>query len=122
LDFTSQGRRDYFVELEHPSIWGHYLIPLTVLVGPNAEAGRGLLAIGATHGNEYEGPIALKHLLAEIRAVDVLGRIIIVPVLNVPAFRAGRRDTPDDGMNLNRAFPGVAAGSITQRIAHFVVD
>jgi len=64
LDFTSQGRRDYFVELEHPSIWGHYLIPLTVLVGPNAEAGRGLLAIGATHGNEYEGPIALKHLLA----------------------------------------------------------
>jgi len=45
-----------------------------------------------------------------------------VPVLNVPAFRAGRRDTPDDGANLNRAFPGNAAGSITQRIAYFVVN
>ena len=123
LDFTSPGRRDYFVELEHPSIWGHYLIPLTVFVGPKAAPGRGLLAIGATHGNEYEGPIALKHLVGgEIRAEDVLGRIVIVPVLNVPAFRAGRRDTPDDGMNLNRAFPGVANGSITQRIAHFVVN
>jgi predicted deacylase len=124
LDFTSPGRRDYFVELEHPSIWGHYLIPLTVFVGPKADSGRGLLAIGATHGNEYEGPIALKHLLAagEIRAQDILGRIIVVPVLNVPAFRAGRRDTPDDGANLNRAFPGLAAGSITQRIAYFVVN
>jgi predicted deacylase len=122
IDFTSPGRRDYFVELEHPSIWGHYLIPLTVFVGPKAEPGRGLLAIGSTHGNEYEGPIALKHLLGEIRADDVLGRIVVVPVLNVPAFRAGRRDTPDDGMNLNRAFPGIASGSITQRIAHFVVN
>jgi predicted deacylase len=81
-----------------------------------------LLAIGATHGTEYEGPIALKHLLGEIRAEDVLGRIVIVPVLNVPAFRAGWRDTPDDGANLNRAFPGNAAGSITQRIAYFVVN
>ena len=121
LDFTSPGRRDYFVALEHPSIWGHYLIPLTVFVGDKAEPGRGLLATGATHGNEYEGPIALKHLLREIRIDDVIGRMIIVPVLNVPAFRAARRDTPDDGMNLNRAFPGSALGTITQRIAHFVV-
>src|SRR5690348_9459535 len=88
VDVNSPGRRDYFVELEHPSIWGHYLIPVTVMVGPKAEPGRGLLATGATHGNEYEGPIALRHLLNEIAPSDVLGRIIIVPVLNVPAFRA----------------------------------
>ena len=122
IDFNSPGRRDYFVELEHPSIWGHYLVPLTVFVGPKAEEGRGVFANGATHGNEYEGPIALKNLLGEIRSEDVLGRIIIVPVLNVPAFRAGRRDTPDDGVNLNRAFPGNPAGSITQRLAHFVMQ
>src|SRR4051794_21188826 len=88
LDLNSPGRRDYFVELEHPSIWGHYLIPLTVFVGDTAEEGRGLFACGGTHGNEYEGPIALKHLLGEIRPSDVLGRLIVVPVLNVPAFRA----------------------------------
>jgi predicted deacylase len=122
LDVRSPGRRDYFIELEHPSIWGHYLIPLTVFVGSNARDGRGLLVCGATHGNEYEGPVALKRLLGEIRPADVSGRIMIVPVLNVPAFRAGERDTPDDGMNLNRAFPGSAAGTITQRLAHFVVN
>jgi predicted deacylase len=122
LDLTSPGRRDYFVELEHPTIWGHYLVPLTVFVGDKAEDGRGLLAIGGTHGNEYEGPIALKHLLGEIKLENVSGRIIIVPVLNVSAFRAGRRDTPDDGVNLNRAFPGNAGGSISYKLADFVVQ
>src|SRR5688500_5439670 len=122
LDRVYRERRHYFVELEHPTIWGHYLIPLTVFVGDKAEDGRGLLATGSTHGNEYEGPIALKHLLGEIDIANVTGRIIIVPVLNVAAFRAGRRDTPDDGVNLNRAFPGNAAGSLSYRIADFVTN
>jgi hypothetical protein len=67
LDFDSPGRRDYFVKLEHTSIWAHHLIPVTVIVGPKAEKGRGLLATGSTHGDEIEGPAALKHLLREIR-------------------------------------------------------
>jgi N2-acetyl-L-2,4-diaminobutanoate deacetylase len=119
-DFVRPGRRDYFVRLEHPSIWASYLIPVTVIVGPEAKDGRGLLATGSTHGDEYEGPVALKHLLREIKTDDVRGRIILIPVLDVPAFKAGRRETPDDGMNLNRAFPGDAKGGITSRIADFV--
>lgn len=120
VDFTSPGRRDYHVGLEHPTLWGSYRIPVTVAVGPNAKPGRGLVAIGSTHGDEYEGPVAIKHLLGEIRTQDVMGRIILIPVLNVVAFKAGLRDTPDDGVNLNRAFPGQATGSITYRIADFV--
>ena len=89
LDFTTPGRRDYYVELEHPSIWGHYLLPVTVLVGATAEPGRGVLVTGATHGNEYEGPIAIKHLLREIRTDDVLGRLILVPLLNVALWSVG---------------------------------
>ena len=50
-------------------------------------------------------PVALKHLVHEIRLEDVLGRVILVPVLNPAAFRAGTREsTLDDGVNLNRAF------------------
>jgi predicted deacylase len=93
---------------------------VTVFVGPNAAPGRGVVAIGSTHGDEYEGPVAIKHLLHELREEDVLGRIILIPLLNAVAFQAGRRDTPDDGVNLNRAFPGRADGSITQRIADLV--
>jgi N-alpha-acetyl-L-2,4-diaminobutyrate deacetylase len=120
LDFDTPGRRDYLVKLEHTTIWAHHLIPVTVLVGPHAERGRGLLAIGSTHGDEMEGPVALKHLLGELRSEDVLGRIVLVPVLNVMAFKANRRETPDDGVNLNRAFPGDPAGSVTYRLADFV--
>ena len=63
LDLETPGRRDYFVALEHDSIWGDHLIPLTVFVGPQAKAGQGLVSFGSNHGNEYEGPMALRHLL-----------------------------------------------------------
>jgi len=120
VDFETKGRRDYYVGLEHPTLWGVYRIPVTVIVGPEAAPGRGVVATGSTHGDEYEGPVAIKHLLHEMREEDVVGRIILIPVLNAVAFRAGRRDTPDDGVNLNRAFPGRADGTITYRIADFV--
>ena len=126
LDLESPGRRDYLVALPHDGIWGDHLIPLSVLVGPDATPGKGLVAFGSTHGNEYEGPIAIKHLLGEIDIADVRGRIILVPVLNVAAFRAGARDSVlDDGVNLNRAFVADAGripslGRITHRIADFV--
>ena len=128
LDFDSPGRRDYWVMLEHDTSWGHYFIPLTVIVGPRAEKGRGVAASGSNHGNEYEGPVVLKNLLRELRTEDVLGRIILIPVLNPAAFRAGTREsTLDDGVNLNRAFVDgagktAALAGITHRIAAFVRD
>lgn len=126
LDLDSPGRRDYWVALEHDSIWGDHLIPLTVFVGKKAAAGQGLVAFGSNHGNEYEGPVAIKHLLGEISLEHVQGRIILVPVLNVAAFRSGTRESvQEDGVNLNRAFvPGAgstpALAGITHRIAAFV--
>lgn len=125
LDLDSPGRRDYFVALEHDSIWGDHLIPLTVFVGPEANPGQGLVAFGSNHGNEYEGPVVLKNLLAEIQLADVRGRIILVPVLNPSAFHAGSRESADDGVNLNRAFVDGAGrtpalNGITHRIAAFV--
>jgi N-alpha-acetyl-L-2,4-diaminobutyrate deacetylase len=120
LDFAAPGRRDYHVKIEHTSIWAHHLIPITVIVGPNAKPGKGLVAIGSTHGDEIEGPIAVKHLLHEIKTGDVLGRIILIPVINPMAWKANRRETPDDGVNFNRAFPGDAKGSVTYRLADFV--
>ena len=76
-------------------------IPLTVMVGPGARPGEGLVAFGANHGNEYEGPVAVKHLMRDIAAEDVLGRLILIPVLNPAAFRAGTRDAAlDDGRNV----------------------
>jgi len=87
---------------------------------------QGLVAFGSNHGNEYEGPVVLKHLLREISISDVRGRVILIPVLNPAAFLSGTRESQqEDGVNLNRAFvegAGVnpALSGITHRIAAFV--
>ncbi len=126
LDLDSPGRRDYWVALEHDSLWADHLIPLTVMVGPDVREGEGLLATGSNHGNEYEGPVAIKRLLREIEPEAVKGRLIFIPVLNPAAFHAGCRSSDaDDGVNLNRAFvdgAGIspALSGITHRIARFV--
>lgn len=128
LDLESPGRRDYWLALEHDSIWGDHLIPLTVLVGTQARQGEGLVVFGSNHGNEYEGPMVVRKMMRMLNLEDVQGRIILVPVLNVAAFRAASRDSAlDDHVNLNRAFvegagihPGIKG--ITHRIAGFVRD
>jgi predicted deacylase len=103
------------------SAYGHIPIPLTV-----AKRGSGptVLLSGAVHGDEYEGPIALMRLmraLAQDGALDRLtGRLIVIPALNVPAYRAGTRVSPIDAVNLNRAFPGKRNGTPTELIAHYV--
>ena len=123
VDMSSPGRRDYWVGLAHDTLWAEWWVPLTVIVGPEAHDGEGLVAFGGTHGNEYEGPVAVKKVLSEIDADRVRGRIVLVPVLNPAAFREGTRDGL--GVNLNRAFidgagSAPALTSITYRIAALV--
>jgi N-alpha-acetyl-L-2,4-diaminobutyrate deacetylase len=123
IDLDTTGRRDYWVTLEHDGDWADWRIPLTVIVGDRARPREGVVAFGSTHGNEYEGPVAIRHLCHEIDAGAVAGRLILVPVLNPAAFAAGTRDGA--GVNLNRAFvdgAGIdpALSSIGHRIARFV--
>jgi N2-acetyl-L-2,4-diaminobutanoate deacetylase len=119
IDLEAEGKRHGFLRLPHSrddSAWGAVMIPVCVVRrgdGPTA------LLTGANHGDEYEGPVALAKLARELEPADVSGRVIIVPFMNEPAFRAGRRTSPIDGGNLNRAFPGRPDGTITERIADY---
>ena len=122
VPFDADGTHHGFLRLPHSrndSAWGSVMIPITVIrngAGPTA------LFTGANHGDEYEGPIALQSLALEIAPEAVTGRVILVPYMNFPAFRAGTRVSPIDGVNLNRAFPGRADGSVTQKIAQYFND
>jgi N-alpha-acetyl-L-2,4-diaminobutyrate deacetylase len=92
------------------------MIPITVIRngdGPTA------LLTGGNHGDEYEGPIALLDLARRLRPEDVTGRIVIVPAMNYPAFRAGTRTSPIHKGNLNRIFPGRPDGTVTEKIADY---
>ena len=99
------------------SAWGSVMIPITVINGGD---GPTALFSGGNHGDEYEGPIALQELAATLDPSEVSGRVIILPMMNMPAFAAGRRCSPIDGGNMNRSFPGRPDGTVTQKIAHYI--
>ena len=98
------------------SAWGSVMIPISVV--RNGEGPTALLT-GANHGDEYEGPVALQNLAWELNTTDVVGRVIIVPAFNYPAFRAGCRNSPIDNGNMNRVFPGRPDGTVTEKIADY---
>lgn len=92
-------------------------IPVVVLHG--AREGPVLVVDAATHGDEYEGTLALLRLLRDTNPATLHGTLIGVPILNGAAFDAERRGNPLElhHFDLNRAYPGESGGSITQRIA-----
>jgi predicted deacylase len=119
VDFDNPGKRHYQLAFHLDSAWGYSLVPMTVVRG-RARDGIGVAVIGGTHGNEYEGQIAVKDLCRSLSADEVRGLVILLPQLSESACRAGTRVSPLDGVNMNRAFPGDARGSISYRIAHFI--
>jgi N-alpha-acetyl-L-2,4-diaminobutyrate deacetylase len=119
VDFEKDGVQHGFLRLPHSrddSAWGSIMIPICV-----ARRGNGPTALltGANHGEEYEGPVALMELAQTITAAELAGRVIIVPAMNYPAFRAATRTSPIDRGNLNRSFPGKPSGSVTEKIADY---
>ncbi|KAA0012741.1 N-alpha-acetyl diaminobutyric acid deacetylase DoeB [Billgrantia pellis] len=119
VDFDAVGVQHGFLKLPistDESAWGAVMIPITVI--KNGEGPTALLT-GGNHGDEYEGITALMKLTSSLRAEDVHGRVIIVPMMNAPAAMAGTRTSPMDGGNLNRSFPGDPDGNVTQKIADY---
>ncbi len=122
VPFEQDGEFHGFLSLPHSredSAWGLIQIPISVFRngdGPTA------LLTGANHGDEYEGPIALQSLAHDLSAEEIRGRVIIVPYMNYPAFRAARRISPVDGLNMNRIFPGKPNGTVTEKIADYFLN
>ncbi len=119
IDLDADGRAHGFLRLpwsHDASAWGHVMIPITVI---KSGSGPTALLSGGNHGDEYEGPIALLKLARNLEPKNVQGRVIVVPFMNYPAFKAGRRTSPIDGGNMNRSFPGRPDGTVTEKIADF---
>jgi uncharacterized protein len=91
------------------------LLRVEVLVGRAARPCLGLVA--GVHGDEYDGILAAQEILRVFQPERLAGSLLIIPVANPYAFRAGQRHTPEDGLDLNRVFPGRAEGTLTERLA-----
>ena len=92
----------------------HFFSPtLPVHVFDAPEPGPTALIQAGIHGDEVAGVHALAELLEdELRPAR--GRLIVIPVMNPPAYRARERAAPG-GLDLNRCFPGDAAAPERER-------
>lgn len=121
IDFARPGKHHYQIAFHLDNSWGYSLLPLTVINGLASAGSRpGVVAIGGTHGNEYEGQVAVKRLCNDLDPAVMSGRVILIPQLSESACAAGTRSSPQDEVNMNRAFPGQRRGSLSYRIADFV--
>jgi predicted deacylase len=120
IDFAKPGKHHYQVAFQMDGNWGSSLIPLTVINGLNGPVEKNVVAFGGTHGNEYEGQVSVKRLCRDLDPATMRGRVILIPQLSQSACVANRRESPLDGVNMNRAFPGNPRGTISYRISNFV--
>ena len=99
--------------------------PINVTVVHGIRPGPVVTLLGAIHGDELVGPLALTYLcgsnfLGEGNVIDpasLAGTIRIVSVVNLPGYYRQSRRLPD-GRDLNRHFPGTPDSNTTSRVAH----
>ncbi|TGN38938.1 succinylglutamate desuccinylase/aspartoacylase family protein [Marinobacter confluentis] len=91
--------------------------PTPVLVVNGAKPGPNLCLTGAVHGDELNGIEIIRRAVYDLEPDKLSGRVIGIPIVNLPGFQQGSRYLPDR-RDLNRHFPGSTDGSLADRIAH----
>lgn len=82
-----------------------------------------LIVTGGVHGAEYASIEAALRLGQTLEPSQLHGRVIIVPVLDMPAFKARAiYICPIDGKNPNRMFPGNPNGTASEQLADWLVQ
>lgn len=94
-------------------------IPIFAVNG--MEDGPTLAVTAGIHGAEYASIEAALQFGRSLDPHTLRGRAVVVPVVNMPAFRARTIYVcPLDGKNLNRVFPGKPDGSASEQIANWL--
>lgn len=120
IDLSAPGRQSGCLRIKHSDnrySLGFYPVDIISIkngVGPTA------LLIGGVHGDEFEGPVALRTLAHELKLADISGQILILPTVNTPAVESSSRVSPVDDANMNRAFPGHPDGGPTAQLAFYI--
>ena len=95
-------------------------LSIPILVVKGTKPGKTIAVFGGVHGDEYHGPQGVRDLYNSLNPDELNGAFIGVPHSNIPAFNAGTRISPVDGLNLARIFPGNPNGSLTEKISHYL--
>ncbi|HRJ69796.1 MAG TPA: succinylglutamate desuccinylase/aspartoacylase family protein, partial [Beijerinckiaceae bacterium] len=120
IDLTAPGKRIGHLRLswsDNERAYGVIPVPIAVIKGGD---GPTALVTSGVHGDEYEGLLIARRLIADMQPKDLAGRLIVMPGVNWPAVEARTRTSPIDLQNMNRAFPGEVRGGPTAMIADFI--
>lgn len=94
---------------------GDFAFPVVIVNG--RQPGPRLCVLAGVHGDEYEGMEAVRRVLRQADPATLRGTLVGIPCLNLAAYETATRSSDIDGLNLNRIFPGDAAGSLSLRLA-----
>ena len=93
--------------------------PRPVISVAGAKPGPVLFVNAGVHGGEYPAVEAVIRLGKTLDPKNVTGTVILMPVLNIPAFRMRTPFVcPIDNVNPNRVFPGDPSGSYSEQMTH----
>ncbi len=96
-------------------------LPITVING--AQDGPTMSITAAVHGAEYAGVVTCMRLGQEIDPQTLSGTLILIPVVNLPAFETRTPFVnPIDGQNVNRVFPGNRYGTVSEQITYTIYN
>lgn len=94
-------------------------IPIFVMTGKSD--GPVLWVSAAMHGPEITGTEVIRRLMREIlNPAELRGAVVAVPILNPLAYQVHQMNTPQDGYNLNRVFPGDPKMLLSHRLAYLI--
>lgn len=98
---------------------GEFELPVTILNGE--KQGKTVLITAGVHAAEYVGIQSAMELAEHLHPEKIAGTVVIVKVVNRQAFemRSGSEGF-EDGVNLNRVFPGKETGSQMERLAYAI--
>lgn len=92
-----------------------------VMIATGAKDGPTLWVQAGVHGPEVVGQLSIAHFLRGLDLAAFAGRVVALMIANPLGFRQYNRFTPQDGMNMNRIFPGSPGGTVTEQLAHRVL-
>lgn len=95
----------------------------SVVTVTGVRPGAVLFINAGVHGGEYPAIETVIRLGKTLDPMSIAGTVILMPVLNLPAFRSRTPFVcPVDQVNPNRVFPGEPTGSYTEQMVHALVN
>lgn len=84
--------------------------------------GKMVLITAGVDGDEYAGIEAAYDIIDTYKNKTLGGRLVVIPILNIPGFNAGVSENPLDGLYPKHIYPGKSNGKPSERLIHWLVD